>query len=159
MILHIGNGKTVRGEEIVGIFDLDNATLAKESRTFLSAATRAGEVSYADSDIPRSFLVTAKKKQKITADKEPINNTVGEDIILPLTNQFTVGEGSPLPPNPCEMAVGASPRPTGNENRPRHPARKKPPKRTPPVQGVLLSHISSVALHARTERPFEVEET
>ena len=155
MILHIGNGKTVRGEEIVGIFDLDNATLSKESRTFLSAATRAGEVSYADSDIPRAFLVTAKKKQKITVDKELINNAVGEDIILPPTKQFTVGEGSPLPPNPCEMAAASSPCPAENRNRPRHPARTKKAKRTPPVQSVLLSHISSSALHARTERPFD----
>lgn len=141
MILHIGNGKTVRGEEIVGIFDLDNATLSKESRTFLSCATRAGEVSYADSDIPRAFLITAKKKQKITVDKELINNAVGE--------------GFSLPPNPCEMAAASSPCPAENRNRPRHPARTKKAKRTPPAQSVLLSHISSSALHARTERPFD----
>ena len=61
MLLHIGNGKTLRGEEIIGIFDLDNATIAKDSRTYLSRATKAGEVSYADSDIPRAFVVTAAR--------------------------------------------------------------------------------------------------
>lgn len=133
MILHIGNGKTVRGEEIVGIFDLDNATLSKESRTFLSAATRAGEVSYADSDIPRAFLITAKKKQKVTAPT-------------------IVGEGSTLPPTIKKSAASS---PAENRNRPRHPARTKKAKRTPPAQSVLLSHISSSALHARTDRPFD----
>ena len=128
MILHIGNGKTVRGEEIVGIFDLDNATLEKESRAFLSAATKAGEVSYADSDIPRAFLVMAKKKQKIS----------------PQSPKEDVKKGSALLPTAEKTAV-----------RPRHPSRKRKAKKEKSAQTVLLSHISSGALHARCERPFE----
>ena len=138
MILHIGNGKTVREGEIVGIFDLDNATLQKDSRTYLSAATRAHEVTYADSDIPRTFLVTAKKKRKISASIPQ-----GEDTILP---------------SPTEKgAAGASPCPLEKGSRPRHPSRKKREKAALPAQTVLLSHISSGALHARTERPFDEE--
>ena len=143
MILHIGNGKTVRGEEIIGIFDLDNATLSKDSRTYLSAATRAGEVSYADSDIPRAFLVTGKRRKKITQRE--------------FTSQREdTNEKSP----PCVKGGGRSEE--SDEGivtfkRPRHPARAKKAKKTPPAQGVLLSHISSAALHARCERPFEEE--
>ena len=57
MILHIGNGKTVRHRSIIGIFDLDNVTVKASGRAFLSRATKAGRVTYADSDIPRSFLL------------------------------------------------------------------------------------------------------
>ena len=137
MILHIGNGKTVRGEEIIGIFDLDNATISKESRAFLSAATRAGEVSYADSDIPRAFLVTGKRRKKL---KENISETPSRGCL------------------PCEKGDGKSEESDGGmvtSSRRRHPARKKKDKRTPPPQGVLLSHISSGALHARCDRPFD----
>ena len=137
MILHIGNGKTVRGEEIVGIFDLDNATLEKESRAFLSAATKAGEVSYADSDIPRAFLVMAKRRRKL---KENIDETPPRGCL------------------PCVKGGGKSEASDGGivtSKRPRHPSRTKKEKKAPQAQAVLLSHISSAALHARCERPFE----
>lgn len=57
MILHIGNGKTVRRRDIIGIFDMDNVTVTAAGRAFLSRAQKEGRVSVADYDIPRSFLL------------------------------------------------------------------------------------------------------
>ena len=57
MILHIGNGKSVKHREIIGIFDLDNVTVRSSGKKFISRATREGRVEYADEDIPRSFLL------------------------------------------------------------------------------------------------------
>lgn len=57
MILHIGNGKTVRQRGIIGIFDLDNVTVRSSGKKFIAHAARAGRVEYADADIPRSFLL------------------------------------------------------------------------------------------------------
>ena len=57
MILHIGKGKSVREREIVGIFDLDNATVTSLGRAFLSRATKEKRVSYTNEDIPRSFVL------------------------------------------------------------------------------------------------------
>ncbi len=57
MILHIGNGKTVRRRDIIGIFDMDNVTVTAAGRAFLSRAQKEGRVSAADYDIPRSFLL------------------------------------------------------------------------------------------------------
>ena len=57
MILHIGKGKSVRERDILGIFDLDNSTVTATGRAFLSRATKEKRVSYADDDIPRSFLL------------------------------------------------------------------------------------------------------
>ena len=56
MILHIGNGKTVQQRDIIGIFDMDNTTVTAAGREYLSRAQREGRVSYADYDIPRSFI-------------------------------------------------------------------------------------------------------
>ena len=62
MILHIGNGNTVRERDIVGIFDLDNATVTALGRAFISRATKEKRVSYADADIPRSFILLTDGK-------------------------------------------------------------------------------------------------
>lgn len=96
MILHIGNGKTVRKETIVGIFDLDNASIMRDTRAYLSHATKKKEVGYADSDIPRAFLVLSERQKRKGEKKRP-------------------------------------------------------------AQAVLLSHISSLSLSQRAERPFDEE--
>ena len=61
MILHIGNGKTVRKREIIGIFDLDNVTVRATGKKFISRAAKEGRVEYADEDIPRSFILIDKE--------------------------------------------------------------------------------------------------
>ncbi len=57
MHLHIGNGQTVKKESIIGIFDLDNASVSGVTREFLRKKEKEKKVSYPDSDLPRSFLV------------------------------------------------------------------------------------------------------
>ena len=63
MILHIGNGKTVRRRDIIGIFDIDNVTVTAGGRAFLSRAQKEGRVSAADYDIPRSFILCDDKER------------------------------------------------------------------------------------------------
>ena len=62
MIFHIGKGNTLKTEDIIGIFDLDNATVSGTTRKFLAAATQRKKVFYGDHDIPRSFLLVGEKK-------------------------------------------------------------------------------------------------
>ena len=62
MILHIGNGKTVKQKNIIGIFDLDNVTVRASGKRFISRASRRGLVEYADADIPRSFLLVDEER-------------------------------------------------------------------------------------------------
>ena len=64
MILHIGNGKTVRKKDIIGIFDFDNVTVTAGGRNFLSRAQKEGRVRVADADIPRSFLLLDGEEKK-----------------------------------------------------------------------------------------------
>ena len=56
--LHIGNGKSVRCRDVIGIFDLDTATVGKKTRDFISGMEKSGEVEYGDDDLPRSFVLT-----------------------------------------------------------------------------------------------------
>jgi len=66
MYIHIGNGESVRTEDIVGIFDLDTATVSSISKKYISENEKKGRVEYSDYDLPRAFIVTKKgKKEKI----------------------------------------------------------------------------------------------
>ena len=57
MYLHIGNGRSVRRKDIIGIFDLDTATVSKITKDFINKSQKKGKVSYLDSDLPRAFLL------------------------------------------------------------------------------------------------------
>lgn len=64
MYLHIGNGVSIKDGDIIGIFDLDTATVSKNTRNFINSKART--VEYTDTDLPRSFIVTIKnKKEKV----------------------------------------------------------------------------------------------
>ena len=57
MYLHIGNGKSVRKDRIIGIFDLDTATVTKSGKDFINSMERDGRLIYDDMDLPRSFVL------------------------------------------------------------------------------------------------------
>ena len=57
MYLHVGNNKNIRKSKIIGIFDMDNATVSAISRKYLSDAQKKGLVESAGYEIPKSFIV------------------------------------------------------------------------------------------------------
>ena len=61
MILHVGLDVTVRGRDIVGIFDMDNTTVGQETRRFLADAEKGGRVVDVTAELPRSFVVCVEK--------------------------------------------------------------------------------------------------
>ena len=63
MYLHIGNGKSLRKRDIIGIFDLDTATVSKITKGFINESGRCGRVEYDDTDLPRSFILLSDDKR------------------------------------------------------------------------------------------------
>lgn len=61
MYLHIGNGKSLKKKEIIGIFDLDTSTVSGITKRFINNNQQKGKVEYGDSDLPRSFILTGDK--------------------------------------------------------------------------------------------------
>ena len=57
MYLHLGSSVSVPTEDIIGIFDLDNASTARTTRAFLKAAEDDGMICAAGSDLPKSMVV------------------------------------------------------------------------------------------------------
>lgn len=69
MYLHIGNGQSVKKKDVIGIFDLDTATVTKTGKEFINRLERAGAVEYDDDDLPRSFVLineNGKNKAKLS---------------------------------------------------------------------------------------------
>ena len=63
MYLHIGNGVSIKDESIIGIFDLDTATVSKITKKFINESEKRGEVEYTDYDLPRSFIVCGDRTE------------------------------------------------------------------------------------------------
>lgn len=60
MYLHVGNNKSIRKRDIIGIFDTDNATRAALSKKFLTDAEKRGDLISVTDEIPKSFILCRK---------------------------------------------------------------------------------------------------
>ena len=60
MYLNIGNGVSIRDKDVIGVFDLDTATVSGVTRRFINEKQKKGRVEYTDTDLPRSFVVIEK---------------------------------------------------------------------------------------------------
>ena len=74
MLKHIGAGYLVREEDIIGYFDLDGKVDSAVTKEFLKNAERSGQCDTAGFDLPRSFVVTAKKRQNVLRKSEQSND-------------------------------------------------------------------------------------
>ena len=61
MFLHTGNGKSLKKSDIIGVFDLDTATVSGITRQFVNINQQKGNVEYYDTDLPRSFVLYTDK--------------------------------------------------------------------------------------------------
>lgn len=51
----------IREKDIVGIFDMDNATMSKVTQRFLNAAQKEGRLESTVEEIPKSIILTKEK--------------------------------------------------------------------------------------------------
>jgi len=58
-MFHLGPGVLCPRDSIVGVFDLDTATVSRLTRDFLRRAQEAGAVIAVGDDLPQSFVVTS----------------------------------------------------------------------------------------------------
>jgi hypothetical protein len=66
MYLHLGQSVVVPFCDIIGIFDLDNASASHLTRRFLEQAQREGRVVNVSDELPKSFALCKGR------DKEPV---------------------------------------------------------------------------------------
>ena len=61
MYIHIGSNLSVRGDDIIGIFDMDNTTVTRITRDYLTHAEKSGKVVYAGAELPKTFIAAVEK--------------------------------------------------------------------------------------------------
>ena len=66
MYLHLGQSVVVPHRDILGIFDLDNASWAFKTREFLERAEAEGRAVWVCDDLPRSFVLVGGQGEKPT---------------------------------------------------------------------------------------------
>ncbi len=64
MYLHLGQSTVITLNEIIGIFDLDNTTVSKKTRDYLSMAEKEGRVKVVSQELPKSFIVCSSENEK-----------------------------------------------------------------------------------------------
>lgn len=64
MYLHIGKEMLLKTDDIIGIFDLDTATISKSTREYLAKAEKSGDVINVTTELPKSFIVCKEKDGK-----------------------------------------------------------------------------------------------
>ena len=64
MYIHLGNEMVVNENDIIGIFDLETTTISKHTRKFLEIAEKQKQVINVSYELPKSFIVTSKNKDK-----------------------------------------------------------------------------------------------
>ena len=62
MYLRVEENIVVNTKDIIGIFDLDTTTVSKPTRDYLKTMQKGGNVVNVSYDLPKSFVITCKKK-------------------------------------------------------------------------------------------------
>ena len=63
MFLHVGNNKNIRLSSVIGIFDMDNATLSAVTRKYLNKKQKEGLVEAAIEELPKSFVLYRENEE------------------------------------------------------------------------------------------------
>ncbi len=63
MYLHAGNNKIILNKCIIGLFDMDNATMGADTRDFLRRAQRDGFLETSGEELPKSFILYEKDRK------------------------------------------------------------------------------------------------
>lgn len=65
MYLHLGSDVVVPKKSIIGIFDLDTATISKHTKNYLALAEKEGRVVNVSYELPKSFVVSIEKNRAV----------------------------------------------------------------------------------------------
>lgn len=60
MYLHLGSDTVVRSGDIIGVFDIENTSVSKNTREFLAGAGKRKNAVTVSYDMPKSFTVAVE---------------------------------------------------------------------------------------------------
>lgn len=66
MFLHLGNEIVVNDKEIIGVFDIENTSISKHTKEFLTYAEKNFKVVNVSFEMPKSYIVCCDNEGKET---------------------------------------------------------------------------------------------
>ncbi len=84
MFLYLGDGKYKRLSGVIGIFDMDSATVCVATRRFLSVHEKDGRVE-SDGELPKSFLLCDEEEREggfTKKRRKPVKNEKKGDTVV-----------------------------------------------------------------------------
>ncbi len=61
MFLFLGGEVSVRSDDVIGIFDIEECSVSRMTADYLNACQRNGRIVNVSEDMPKSFVVTVDK--------------------------------------------------------------------------------------------------
>ena len=61
MFLFLGGDISVRSDDVVGIFDIEECSVSRVTADYLNACQKGGRIVNVSEDMPKSFIVTVDK--------------------------------------------------------------------------------------------------
>lgn len=60
MYIHLGNDTVVREWDIIGIFNIENTSVSRDTREYLASSGKRKTAVYVSYDMPKSFVVSTR---------------------------------------------------------------------------------------------------
>lgn len=57
MYIHLGEETVVRFADVIGIFDIENTSVSKHTKEFLTLAEKRGKIRNVSYEMPKSFII------------------------------------------------------------------------------------------------------
>ncbi len=82
MYLHLGEKTVVNTANIIGIFDIENTSVSKDTREFLRIAGHTGTVVNVSYEMPKSYVVCRENKKNVVYISQISTATLKKRLML-----------------------------------------------------------------------------
>lgn len=80
MYLFLGGDSTVKKDDVIGIFDIEECSVSRITADFLNASQKQGRVVSVSDDMPKAFVVCTEKTYITNVSNTTLNHRCDEKI-------------------------------------------------------------------------------
>ncbi len=80
MFLFLGGDSTVKKDDVIGIFDIEECSVSRITADFLNASQKQGRVVSVSDDMPKAFVVCTEKTYITNVSNTTLNRRCDEKI-------------------------------------------------------------------------------
>lgn len=81
MFVYLGNDTTVKKDDVIGIFDIEECSVSRITADFLNASQKQGRVVSVSDEMPKAFVVCTDKTYITNVSNSTINKDAPINIL------------------------------------------------------------------------------